>query len=145
MNKKTCLRIIFWLVILTCAVVAVRGRAQTESSQQSSRSKWVGVWQGERDGQPSVILTLADDPGQLGGTLVLNIIENEGGNARIKATEPHLLMNTRLDGKSLSFQSRKLEGGFLDFNVLLDDTGNATIHCVNCGPDAPTVTLIRAQ
>jgi hypothetical protein len=33
---------------------------------------WVGVWHSELDGQPGVLLTLADDSGELGGTVVLN-------------------------------------------------------------------------
>ena len=38
------------------------------AAQSSSPSDWIGVWQGELDGQPSVTLTLAKDSGTLEGT-----------------------------------------------------------------------------
>lgn len=115
------------------------------SSQPARQANWLGVWQGELDGQPSVILTLADDTGEIGGTLVLNIIKNEDEHAHIVAAEPHVLLNTRGNADSMTFQCRKLKGGMLDFSVKLVATGKATIHCLNCGPDAPTVEIVRAR
>ena len=58
------------------------------AAQSNSDAGWVGVWQGELDGQPSVILTLAEDTGTLEGTLVLNIITREGGQPHIVARQP---------------------------------------------------------
>ena len=43
-----------------------------------SDAAWVGVWHGELDGQPSVLLTLADDGGSLGGTFVMDIVSSRG-------------------------------------------------------------------
>jgi hypothetical protein len=117
-----------------------------ESAQPATRpAQWAGVWQGELDGLPSVTLTLANDTGQLGGTLVLNIIEKEDGGARIKAREPHVLVHPQLDGNTLSFGVRKIDGSsdLLNFTVALTPEGKARIHCTNCGADAPVVDMSR--
>jgi hypothetical protein len=119
--------------------------AAASLSQPANRTDWLGVWQGELHGEPSVVLTLADDTGQLGGTVVLNIIKNEDGQAHIVALEPHVLVNPRVDGDVLAFQFRKLDGGFLDFTIKRTGADKATIHCLNCGPDAPAVDLARAK
>ena len=72
--------------------------------QSSSTSDWIGVWQGELDGQPSVTLTLAEDTGMLEGTLVLNIISRDNGQPQIIAREPHVLMRPHVDCVKLSFE-----------------------------------------
>jgi hypothetical protein len=124
---------------LTCALVC--GLA----AESSGPAQWTGVWQGELDGQPSVTLTLANDTGLLGGTLVLNIIEKEDGGPRIIAREPHVLVQPQLDGNTLSFGVRKIDGSgdLLNFTVALTPGGKARIHCTNCGADAPTVDMSR--
>lgn len=86
------------LMTTACAVPA----------QTTSDAGWVGVWQGELDGQPSVILTLAEDNGTLEGTLVLNVITRDGGQAHIVAHEPHVLMHLYVERNILSFQARRL-------------------------------------
>jgi len=128
--------------IFLCTIMAFAGAAMAQSAPDA---KWLGVWQGELDGQPSAVLTLANDAGALGGTLVLNIIENKDGQARIVAVEPHVLLNPRSDGDVMAFQCRKPNGGVLSFSVKLVAANKATIHCLNCGPDAPTVEIVRAK
>jgi hypothetical protein len=61
----------------------------------------------ELDGQPSVVLTLAQDTDILEGTLVLNIVSRAGGEPRIIAHEPHVLMHVRTEGDILSFQLKE--------------------------------------
>ena len=115
------------------------------AAQSDSDSGWVGVWQGELSGQPSVILTLAEDTGALEGTLVLNIISREDGRARVVAREPHVLVRPSLDGRTLSFQLKRLDPSSptMDFTVTLAAKGTAKIHCMNCGEDAPVVEITR--
>jgi len=115
------------------------------ASQSDTEAGWVGVWQGELDGQPSVILTLAEDTGTLEGTLVLNIINREDGQARVVAHEPHVLVHPRLEGPTLSFQLKRLDASspMMDFTVTLKAGGSATIHCLNCGKDAPVVEITK--
>ncbi len=130
------------LVVFLFVVVAATSGAIAQSRHNA---EWLGVWHGELDGQPSVILTLADDTGPLGGTVVLNIIERENGEAHVTATEPHTLINPHVEGDVLAFQFRKPDGDLLDFTVKRTAEAEATIHCLNCGADAPTVSLARAK
>jgi hypothetical protein len=109
---------------------------------------WTGVWKGELDGQPSVTLTLADDGGTLGGTVVLNIVERQdGGEAHAIAGEPHMLLHTQADAKTLTFQITRPDRSQepMRFTVALDDGGKARIHCLNCGPDAQVAELAKTR
>jgi hypothetical protein len=119
--------------------------ASLAMAQPADHAQWLGVWQGELDGQPSVVLTLADDNGELGGTVVLNIIRKENGQARVVAMEPHILMSSHVEGETLAFQIKKLEGELANFTVKLTAANKAEIHCSNCGSDAPTVDIARAR
>lgn len=126
-------------------VLAAATAAGGAIAQAQYNAEWLGVWHGELDGQPSVVLTLADDTGALSGTVVLNIIEKEDGAAHVVATEPHTLMKPHVEGEVLTFQFKKPGGDLLDFAVKRTADGEATIHCENCGADAPTVGLARAK
>jgi hypothetical protein len=106
---------------------------------------WVGVWHGELDGQPSVALTLANDTGDLGGTLVLNIISRDGGSAHVIASEPHTLIHPHVDGEELAFSVKRPDGELMKFAVALNPEGMTTIHCLNCGANAPVVVITKAQ
>jgi hypothetical protein len=128
---------------IVCLTIALAYAALAETA---SGARWDGVWQGKLDGQPSVTLTLARDTGQLSGTLVLNIIQKEdGGQPRVAAVEPHVLVDPHLEGDTLSFGVRKIDasGDLLNFTVALTPEGKARIHCTNCGKDAPVVDMER--
>ena len=117
----------------------------TMATQTSSPSNWVGVWHGELDGQPSVVLTLAQDNGALEGTLVLNIISRDSGQPHIVAHEPHTLVQPHIDGARLSFRLKRIDESTtpMNFNVELTSRDHASIHCLNCGDDAPTVEMTK--
>ncbi|MFZ0302047.1 MAG: hypothetical protein WAL75_05155 [Terracidiphilus sp.] len=135
MNKRTLIAI-GAASLLACAAAA----------ESTGNPQWDGVWQGQLDGQPSVILTLAEDTGELGGTLVLNIVEKEHGQAaHVARIEPHVLVHPRLNGKLLTFEVRKPDGDLFNFTVVLTPEGKARIHCTNCGADAPQVDMTRGQ
>lgn len=115
------------------------------ATQPNASSDWIGVWQGELDGQPSVTLTLAQDNGALEGTLVLNIINRDGAGPHIVAHEPHTLMQPHIDGVTLSFQLKRIDGTSnpMLFHVEMTSHESANIHCLNCGDDAPTVKMTK--
>jgi hypothetical protein len=125
-----------------CATIAA---ACVLTAQGSSNADWVGVWQGELDGQPSVILTLAQDNGPVEGTVVLNGISRDGGPAHIAVHETHVLMHPRIDGNTLSFQLKRIHDSdpLMDFTVTRAGGTNAVIHCSNCGKDAPVAPITK--
>jgi hypothetical protein len=130
------IRVVGILCVLTTITCAAAG-------QSGSHGNWVGVWQGELDGQPSVILTLAEDNGTLEGTMVLNIITREGGKPHIAAREPHVLMHPHVDADTLAFQVKRLDSSKADFTVEMNPRTGAKIHCLNCGNDAPVVAMTK--
>ena len=134
MNIRACV-ILCVLMTMACVVTA----------QTTSDAGWIGVWQGELDGQPSVILTLAEDTGTLEGTLVLNGISREGGQPHIAVRQTNVLMHVHVERNILSFQVKGIRGSndLMDFTVNISDGGSAMIHCSNCGGNAPTVPITK--
>ena len=119
--------------------------ATSVAAQSSSSSNWVGVWQGELDGIPSIVLTLATDGGTLQGTLVLNGINNEGGKPHIAVRETHALLHPTMSGKTLTFTVKGVRPSRTTMDFTVDQTSDTTakIHCLNCGADAPIVDITK--
>lgn len=137
---------VFTLFMAVIAPICVHGQITTaETSANQDTAGFVGVWQGELDGLPSVILTLATDDGSLQGTLVLNGINDNGGSPHIAVRETHSLLHPRLSGTTLSFAVNGLRRsrGTMNFTVERTSGTNAKIRCLNCGDDAPTVEITR--
>lgn len=111
---------------------------------QDSEKPWLGVWQSQLGGQTGVLVTLADDAGRLGGTVVLNIVRNENGETRIVGSEPLLLANSRLADKTLTFELKSPHppNNTMAFTMELKSDGAATIHCTSC-KGAPVVELTK--
>jgi hypothetical protein len=114
-------------------------------AQTNATSSWIGVWRGELEGIPSVILTLAADGGTLQGTLVLNGINGEGGTPHIAVRETHVLLHPTLSGMKLSFSVRGVRGSSNTMEFTVDQTSDngAKIHCLTCGEDAPVVEITK--
>lgn len=129
--------------ILTILCAFLLGTGSTTA--QIGDSSWVGVWQGQLGGLPSVILTLGNDDGTLQGTLVLNGISREGGSPQIAVHETHALLHPSLNGMTLSFAVKGLRraNATMNFTVELTSDTSAKIHCLNCGDNAPTVAITR--
>jgi hypothetical protein len=134
------------ILVLTVMALAARMPAIAQSSVNQN---WIGVWRAHADGQPTDTLTLATDTGQIGGTIVLDMVNNADGTPRIIASEPHVLMNPHLSGNTLSFQVRMNKPGgdsvVRRFLVTLTSPHSSQIQCINCGPDAPQVELTRTS
>ncbi len=121
--------------------------ASAFASGMRNDAAWVGVWHAELDGQPGVTLTLGDDMGDLGGTVVLNMVSREGGQPHVLASESHVLVHPRLDGDILSFQVKRrgISGDWAKFTLSLGADGKAQLHCLTCGAGAPVVELQRIR
>lgn len=144
------MRIRIWKTVCTLFIGAAIGNAfcdclsTTALAQTAAVSSWVGVWQGELDGLPSVILTLGDDPGTLQGTLVLNGISREGG-PHIAVHEVHALMQPTANGATLSFAVKGLRGSDKTMNFTVEQKSGHTAHirCLSCGDNAPIVEITK--
>jgi hypothetical protein len=123
------------VIAIACALLVIPPTIHAQSSTTP-----LGIWRGTLDGVPSVTLTLADDSGELGGTIVFYSVDGE--RKRALSIEPHTLLHPKLAGNSLAFAVRRPDGAMLDFTVLFA-AGKAQIHCLNCGPDAPTADLAK--
>ena len=135
-----------WGVVCVALIATGVAAGQTNAAVQSNQdAAWVGTWHAELDGQPSAVLTLAEDNGALEGTLVLNGISRGGGQPHIAVRETHVLMHPRLDGRTLSFQVKRIKASspLMSFTVDLTAQGSARLHCLNCGEDAPVVEMAK--
>jgi hypothetical protein len=108
---------------------------------------WTGVWQGDLEGVPALILTLANDAGEANGTIVFHAIKNENGHAYSFSTEPHTLIHPRVEGNTLSFQVIRGNGSaeVLNMAAELNKDGNIQFTCSNCGPEGSKAELERIQ
>jgi hypothetical protein len=121
--------------------------ATIAGATSTGNAKWIGVWQGKLDGLPSVELTLADDAGEVEGTIVFHGIMKDGSGPRIASTEPHTLIHPHIDGNTLAFQVKRGNGSdeILDMAVELTATGNAEFRCSNCSATRTLAVLEKTQ
>jgi len=117
--------------------------AQVLIQPQKGNERWIGMWQGQLDGQPGVILTLAELDGRLDGTVVFNIVSRKP-QPHVIASEPQMLISTTTDGDTLHFQVRAFQGR-PDLVYDLKATGDDTAHlkCLNCDGSAES-DMVRA-
>lgn len=123
------------MLMLACAAIAL---ACVTQAAAESHDNWIGVWQAKVVNQPGMTLTLADDTGELGGTIVFEVFNRDEN--RLIAREPHTLVHPRIDGNVLSFQVKGCCGRsqVLNMTVELTKDGKAETRCSNCGSDAVT-------
>jgi hypothetical protein len=116
-------------------------------AQPAGNTAWIGVWTAQLDGQPGTTLTLGDDAGELGGTLVMNMVSREGGQPHVIETDTHVLIAPRLEGDTLTFSIKRMHNTDqpAQFSVTLIGNGKAKTRCLNCGADAPVVELVRSR
>ena len=134
----TC-KMLLLLALVACPVCA--------AAQSLTNTTWVGIWNAHVNGQPTGTLTLAADTGQLGGTVVLDMVSDEGGTPHVIASEPHVLLHPRTHNNSLAFEvkMKRPDGEQIVASFIVTQTpdGKAHIHCATCGPNAQTVELSR--
>jgi hypothetical protein len=123
------------MMVLACATIALVCVTQATAE---SHDKWIGVWHAKVVNQPGMTLTLADDTGELGGTIVFEVFNRDEN--RLIAREPHTLVHPHIDGNVLSFQVKGCCGHsqILKMTVELTKDGKAETRCSNCGSDAVT-------
>ena len=132
-------RMVAIIFLVLCGVAL---SAQTVDAS-SSIGNWIGIWNGTLEGQPGVTLTLAENAGQLGGTIVFNMIIGRPPNAHIGGSDVLLVTHPLLDGDTLSFQvTRKSDAKLLQITVKSLDGNRLALRCRDCG-DGPPMTLVK--
>jgi hypothetical protein len=128
-------------MFLACALFAL---ACVTQAAAESHENWIGVWQAKLENLPGMTLTLADDAGELGGTIVFEVFNREVN--RLIAHEPHTLMHAHLDGNVLSFQVNGCcdRSGILNMTVELTKDSKAQFRCSNCNSETVT-ELVKAE
>jgi hypothetical protein len=121
--------------------------ATAAGAASPSNGTWTGVWQAKLDGQPAVELTLADDAGDVGGTIVFHIVLKDGGAPRVASTEPHTLINPHVEGDTLTFQVIRGNGSHevLDMSAKRMIDGKIDFRCSNCGAEGTQAELEKAK
>jgi hypothetical protein len=147
---KCIVRTLASFVIASTLLAASMGHAQTAAESIDKpfvHPKWTGVWQGSLDGIPAVTLTLADDSGSANGTIVFHLIQKQDGHAFSVSTEPHTLIQPRVDGNMFTFQVKRGNGSseILNMSVELNADGNVHFTCSNCGSEGTKAELNRMQ
>jgi hypothetical protein len=133
--------------IIAMALVIVLGAgvsaAQAPANPHRSNENWIGVWQGLLDGQPGVIITIAERDGRLDGTVVFNIVSREP-QPHVLASEPQMLLSPRIDGDTLHFKVNAFPGRpDLEYDVKTTGRNAAHLKCLNCD-GSPEADLVRA-
>lgn len=129
----------FVLTVGALAATLVTG-AETRTYEQ-----WVGVWQGELDGQPGVTVTLGQDSGSLEGTIVFNVVMKEEGEAHVAGHDAHVMIRVRVEQNALAFQViRSSDARELHLTMRLTGYGRAQLECGDCG-GPPSTELLRIK
>ncbi|QNI36402.1 hypothetical protein [Edaphobacter albus] len=125
------------------AAVCFLGFAADAVVSQSAKAVPLGLWQATLDGMPGVTLTLANDAGELGGTVVFYGID--GHSQRVMVVEPHTVLRPHMEGNTLLFEMKmdRVPGGFARVKVVFDSETKAEIKCLDCGADSPTAELVK--
>lgn len=131
--KKSASILALSAIALVCSTTLAS--AQAGPSSMSSNLKWVGVWQGQLESFPGVVLTLGDDLGELSGTMVFTAIRDGviAGHTTRNILHPHL------DGNRLSFQVKDPRDGDHMLEMSLDLTGDSKgkLLCAKCEAAPP--------
>jgi hypothetical protein len=129
-------------VAKTLAIVVVAASTCAAWGQAAPESRWIGVWNATLEGLPGVVLTLADDHGRLGGTIVFNGIIGQSEHPQIGLTDTLMVANPQLKGDTLLFQVTRRDGKEIQSEVKLINDKQAEMRCLNCD-GAPTTALVK--
>jgi hypothetical protein len=132
----------FFAIACAAAMFASQAGAATATA-----GTWTGVWQGTLDGLPAVELTLADDGGEVGGTIVFHLILKKDGPPHVASTEPHTLIRPRVEGDTLTFQVIRGNGSHqvLDMSARKLADGKIDFRCSNCDANGTRAELEKVH
>jgi hypothetical protein len=136
MKRKAGIFALSAVALIACAATAGNSAAQADASNSASNGRWVGVWQGQLESVPGVVLTLGDDFGDVNGTIVFTLLKN----GAVAGHATHVILHPHVEGNSLSFQVKR-EGkspDVVEMSLQLTSGDKAQLVCPKCGALSPT-------
>jgi hypothetical protein len=144
--------LVFFGNLSMAVTMLLASAAYAQSASQSIdkpfvHPKWSGVWQAKLDDVPAVNLTLANDAGEVNGTIVFHAIKKDNGHSFSFSSEPHTLIHPLIKDNTLSFQVIRGNGSqeVLNMAVELREDGNMAFTCSNCGSEGSKADMERVQ
>jgi hypothetical protein len=118
-------------IVLACSAILTT----PSTAQAGANTRWVGVWQGQLEGFPGVVLTLGDDLGELNGTMVFTALRD----GAIAGHVTHNILHPHLDGNRLSFQvkSPRDADDIVDMSLDLTNDRKGQLICPKYGAASP--------
>ena len=136
MKRRLSVLAMSFIALISCVGTAIASKAQPDAGSTASTAKWVGVWQGELEGFPGVVLTLGDDLGDLSGSIVFTAIRD----GVVAGHVTHVIQHPHVDGESFSFQVKRpgRENDIVDMTLSLSSDSKGQLVCAKCGTASPT-------
>src|SRR5579871_2192660 len=95
------------------SLVLVCGMCCPLWGQAFQKSAWTGVWNSSPGELPGETMTLAEDEGELGGTIVFFFIRGTSPDVEGAGTDANMVKHSRFEGGALSFQVTRGDGKLL--------------------------------
>jgi hypothetical protein len=93
----------------------------------AAESPLAGTWQGKLDGVPAVTLTVKEEGRGWSGTIVFYKIVDEGSGPQVAGKDTSVLVDPKLEGKSLSFQVKHPNDALIGFRFELTGNGEGEL------------------
>jgi len=101
--------------------------AALAAGSAAADSPLAGTWQGKLDGVPAVTLTVKQDGPAWSGTIVFYKIVDEGSGPQVAGKDTSVLVDPKLEGKSLSFQVKDPNDALIGFQLELTGDGKGEL------------------
>ena len=114
---------------------------------QASADKRVGVWQGELEGVPGVVLTLSDDVGSPGGTIVFTVLgpDSTKEHPSVAGHQVRAIMHSEVNGDTLLFQLKGIgnPNNLMEMTFTLTSASTGKLGCAKCGVSPIEMRLLQ--
>jgi hypothetical protein len=119
------------LALIVSVAIPPNLLAQASPTSAASNARWVGVWEGQTKDLPGLTVTLGDDSGAVGGTMVNNVMRD----GVIVWHMAHVLLHPHVDGNTLSFEVKddRNPSELLEMSMQLAGESGARLLCPKCG------------
>jgi len=120
--------------------------AHAWSPHPGNNNPRIGMWHGQLDGQPGVIVTFGTDSGEMAGSVVFNLAWRQGGRPHGIGSDALVLLHSQLDGITLKFRAiRKSDARQMHISLRLTTEGKAQLQCADCSDGNPVQEVVKVK